>query len=139
MDLAFRKVLGDKGLALRELVEEMESIDKVDLAAFLSDRHISAFHGAVRDLMTATDALINKSDDKKVIARVAFDFLMMSSLITAAWRLIEGSSYANKCEPNKQYSKDFIKTRITNTEDFIDSVLPRYQAHYSIVRCQIDK
>jgi len=139
MDLAFRKVLGDKGLALRELVEEMESIDKVDLAAFLSDRHISAFQGAIKDLMTIADELISKSDDKKVIASAAFDFLMMSSLIIATWRLIEGSLCANKGVLNEQYSKDFLKARITNTEDFIDVVLPRYQAHHSIVLYQINK
>ncbi len=139
MDLAFRKVLRDDGLALMGLVQEMRSIDKVELASILSDRQIKDFQDSIEDLTITTKTIIGKSNDKQVIASIAFDFLMMSSIITAAWRLIAGALCSQKGGLEEKYSKDFLKTRITNTKNFVDIVLPRYKMHCSIVRNQINK
>jgi hypothetical protein len=138
MDLAFRKVLGDDGLALMDLVQEMGSFDRVELASIISDRQIKAFLGSVEDLMITTEMIIGKSNDKQVIASIAFDFLMMSSIITAAWRMIEGAQCAKKYEIKEKYTQNFLSSRIANTRTYIDVVLPRYKTHCSIVRCQID-
>ena len=83
--------------------------------------------------------ILNNKSNKKLLGGIAFDFLMMTSVITAAWRLIESATAAKIDGIDDKYSQEFIFDRLSNAATFINTVLPRYQAHHSIILCLMDK
>jgi len=138
MDLVFRKLLGDDGLAIKELTREMLMIDEEATTTFLSAKQIQSFIQAVDELMIISGSMLNNRKNKSLLAGIAFDFLMMTSIIAANWRLIESATYASKDSIKSKYSQEFLGDRLSSAGKFIDNVLPRYQMHRSVILNQLD-
>ena len=138
MDLVFRKLLGDDGLAIKELTKEMLMIDEEATTTFLSAKQTQSFIQAVDELMIISGSMLNNRKNKSLLAGIAFDFLMMTSIIAANWRLIESATYASKDSIKSKYSQEFLGDRLSSAGKFIDNVLPRYQMHRSIILNQLD-
>ena len=139
MDLVFRKVVYDDGCAIKELIQEMTLLDNGTLTAFLTKTQAESYKQAVEALEATANLILNNKSNKKLLGGIAFDFLMMTSVITAAWRLIESATTAKIDGIDDKYSQEFISDRLSNAATFISTVLPRYQTHHSIILCLLDK
>ena len=139
MDLVFRKVVNDDGCAIKELIQEMTLLSISAHNTFLSRAQIESYKQAVKSLEATTNLILNNKSNKKMLGGIAFDFLMMASVITAAWRLIKSATTAKIDGIEDKYSQEFIFERLSNAATFIDTVLPRYQTHHSIILCLMDK
>jgi len=133
MDFIFRKVVSDEACALNELIQEM-NLTCTSGATFLTKMQIESYGQAVKVLEDTASLILNNKSNKKLLGGIAFDFLMMTSVIATAWRLIESAAAASKSEINGTYLKEFVHTRLSNAGAFIDTVLPRHLAHHSIIQ-----
>jgi len=139
MDLVIRKVVGDDACAIKELIQEMNLLDTGALSSFLTKAQIKKYKQAVEALEETASLILKNKNNKKLLGGVAFDFLMMVSVVAAAWRLTESANTAKIGDIDDKYSEQFIIDRLSNAATFIDTVLPRYQTHHSIISCLVDK
>lgn len=138
-DLVFRKILGDSGCAITELIQDMAALDNGSLPDLLTKSQVESYVQAVKKLTLATKLILSNKNNKRLLGEAAYDFLMMASVVVVSWRLIESAAAANKGEINDTYSKEFVRVRRSNAGAFIDAVLPRYLTHHSIVLGVLDK
>lgn len=138
MDLVFRKLLGDEGLAVKELYKDMLSIETEAAKNFLNEKQMQSFIQAVDELMIISNSMLANRKNKSLLATIGFDYLMMTSIISANWRLIESATCASKESINEKYPQEFIDDRLSNAGKFIDNVLPRYQMHRSVILNRLD-
>ena len=131
MDLVVRKIIGDDGLAINELIDDMNNFSKTLLPdSTLSQIQIKRFKGSLSNLEESVFLLLSQSDNKLFPGSVAFDMLMMTSIITATWRMLVSSQKAKFALENNKPSSDFFNRKIKTTQHFVDSVLPRHMGHF---------
>ena len=131
MDLVVRKIIGDKGLAINELIVDMrKSLSSLLPGSPLLSSQIDRFKGSVDDLEKTVSLLLKHSTNMKFSGSVAFDVLMMTSTITAAWQMLVSVERAQLAFESNKVSSEFFDDKTTTAQYFIDSILPRYVGHF---------
>jgi len=131
MDLVVRKIIGDKGLAINELIADMrKSLSSLLPGSPLLSSQIDRFKGSVDDLEKTASLLLKHSTNRKFSGSVAFDVLMMTSTITAAWLMFVSVERAKLALEGNKISSEFFDDKFAIAQYFIDSILPRYVGHF---------
>ena len=134
MDLVVRKIIGDDGLAINELIDDMNNFSKTLLPdSALSQIQIERFKDSLSNLEESVSLLLSQSDNRLFSGSVAFDMLMMTSIITATWQMLVSSQKARLALENNKPSSDFFDRKIKTTQHFVDSILPRYMGHFMAI------
>ena len=134
MDLVGRKITGDSGLGIKELILEMKSFaNQTSLDTLLSKAQLDRFKESLTALEEASALVLNNSENKHYVGMIAFDMLMMSGTITAAWQMLKSLEKAKAAFENKMVSSDFFESKTKSVGHFVDSVLPRYLAHFTTI------
>ena len=134
MDLVGRKITGDSGLGIKELILEMKSFaNQTSLDTLLSKAQLDRFKESLTALEEASALVLNNSENKHYVGMIAFDMLMMSGTITAAWQMLKSLEKAKAAFENKKISSDFFESKTKSIGHFIDSILPRYLAHFTTI------
>ena len=134
MDLVGRKITGDSGLGIKELILEMKSFaNQTSLDALLSKAQLDRFKESLTALEEASALVLNNSENKHYVGMIAFDMLMMSGTITAAWQMLKSLEKAKVAFENKMVSSDFFESKTKSVGHFVDSILPRYLAHFTTI------
>ena len=131
MDLVVRKIIGDNGLAINELIVDMrESLSSLSPGSPLLSSQIDRFEASVDDLEKTVSLLLKHSTNRQFSGSVAFDVLMMTSTITAAWQMFISVERAKLALESNKVSSEFFDDKTTTAQYFIDSILPRYLGHF---------
>ena len=131
MDLVVRKIIGDNGLAINELIVDMrESLSSLSSGSPLLSSQIDRFEASVDDLEKTVSLLLKHSTNRQFSGSVAFDVLMMTSTITAAWQMLVSVERAQLAFESNKVSSEFFDDKTTTAQYFIDSILPRYVGHF---------
>ena len=134
MDLVGRKITGDGGLGIKELILEMKAFsNQISPDTLLSKAQLDRFKESLIALEEASSLVLNNSKNKHYLGMIAFDMLMMSGTITAAWQMLKSLEKAKAAFENKKVSSDFFKSKTKSVGHFIDSILPRYLAHFTTI------
>ena len=134
MDLVGRKITGDSGLGIKELILEMKSFaNQTSLDTLLSKAQLDRFKESLTALEEASALVLNNSENKHYVGMIAFDMLMMSGTITAAWQMLKSLEKAKAAFENKMVSSDFFESKTKSVGHFVDSILPRYLAHFTTI------
>ena len=134
MDLVGRKITGDSGLGIKELILEMKSFaNQTSLDALLSKAQLDRFKESLTALEEASALVLNNSENKHYVGMIAFDMLMMSGTITAAWQMLKSLEKAKAAFENKMVSSEFFESKTKSVGHFVDSILPRYLAHFTTI------
>ena len=134
MDLVGRKITGDGGLGIKELILEMKSFaNQTSLDTLLSKAQLDRFKESLTALEEASALVLNNSENKHYVGMIAFDMLMMSGTITAAWQMLKSLEKAKAAFENKMVSSDFFESKTKSVGHFVDSILPRYLAHFTTI------
>ena len=134
MDLVVRKIIGDNGLAINELIVDMrESLSSLSSGSPLLSSQIDRFEASVDDLEKTVSLLLKHSTNRQFSGSVAFDVLMMTSTITAAWQMFISVERAKLALENNRVSSEFFDDKTTTSQYFIDSILPRYVGHFMAI------
>ena len=134
MDLVGRKITGDGGLGIKELILEMKSFaNQTPLDTLLSKAQLDRFKESLTALEETSALVLNNSENKHYVGMIAFDMLMMSGTITAAWQMLKSLEKAKAAFENKMVSSDFFESKTKSVGHFVDSILPRYLAHFTTI------
>jgi len=134
MDLVGRKITGDGGLGIKELILEMKAFsNQISPDTLLSKAQLDRFKESLIALEEASSLVLNNSENKHYLGMIAFDMLMMSGTITAAWQMLKSLEKAKAAFENKKISSDFFESKTKSIGHFIDSILPRYLAHFTTI------
>ena len=134
MDLVVRKIIGDNGLAINELIVDMrESLSSLSPGSPLLGSQIDCFKASVDDLEKTVSLLLKHSTNRQFSGSVAFDVLMMTSTITAAWQMFISVERAKLALESNKVSSEFFDDKTTTAQYFIDSILPRYVGHFMAI------
>jgi len=134
MDLVGRKITGDGGLGIKELILEMKAFsNQISPDTLLSKAQLDRFKESLIALEEASSLVLNNSENKHYLGMIAFDMLMMSGTITAAWQMLKSLEKAKAAFENKKVSSDFFESKTKSVGHFIDSILPRYLAHFTTI------
>ena len=134
MDLVGRKITGDGGLGIKELILEMKAFsNQISPDTLLSKAQLDRFKESLIALEEASSLVLNNSENKHYVGMIAFDMLMMSGTITAAWQMLKSLEKAKVAFENKMVSSDFFESKTKSVGHFVDSILPRYLAHFTTI------
>ena len=134
MDLVVRKIIGDNGLAINELIVDMrESLSSLSSGSPLLSSQIDRFEASVDDLEKTVSLLLKHSTNRQFSGSVAFDVLMMTSTITAAWQMFISVERTKLALESNRVSSEFFDDKTTTSQYFIDSILPRYVGHFMAI------
>jgi len=130
MDLILRKTPSEDGLAFAELLGEMKQIRTKSI---LNTVQNSQYQSSLKALEDCVNIILREKNDKRKLGFVAWDFLMLSSLVTASWMLLNVAIKSSKLKANSEYSEVFLQQRVEAAALFIDLVLPRVQTHHTLI------
>ncbi len=134
LDLIGRKTIRDGGLALQELLTEMRATaEEARTAAALDGRRIDAFEQSFQQLEDALQLVLGSSTNEHFVASVAFDFLMLTSTVTAAWLMVKSALLAAN-----ETDEMFLQGRQATARFFIDHILPRSAGYLASVQAGED-
>ncbi|MBU2875478.1 acyl-CoA dehydrogenase [Marinobacter salexigens] len=132
LDLIGRKTVRDQGQAMTELIEDMRPFT----GSFQRDCVLTAdrqakFDQAVAFLEDATRVVLERGDDDQFTGAIAFDYLMLSSTVTAGWLMLKGATAAANDQADQSIC---AANKLATTSFFIDHILPRCSTHLSAIR-----
>ena len=134
MDLVGRKIISDGGLGARELISEMKECTKNPaIAELVSVSQLKRFSKSIDDLDSTITIILNHSDNKELVGKIAFDTLMMAGTITASWQMLLSLDRASNAVNNNTSTAEFLKEKAHTVKHFIDFILPRYLSSFSTI------
>ena len=134
MDLVGRKIISDGGLGARELISEMkECTQSPAIAELVSVSQLKRFSKSIDDLDSTITVILNHSDNKELVGKIAFDTLMMAGTITASWQMLLSLDRASNAVNNNTSTAEFLKEKAQTVKHFIDFILPRYLSSFTTI------
>ena len=134
MDLVGRKIISDGGLGARELISEMKECTKNPaIAELVSVSQLKRFSKSIDDLDSTITIILNHSDNKELVGKIAFDTLMMAGTITASWQMLLSLDRASNALNNNKSTATFLKEKADTVKHFIDFILPRYLSSFTTI------
>ncbi|AZT82566.1 acyl-CoA dehydrogenase [Marinobacter sp. NP-4(2019)] len=132
LDLIGRKTVRSKGQAMAELIEDMHMLTtSANAHSVLSAERQARFDQAVACLEEATQVVLERGEEDQFVGAVAFDYLMLSSIVTAGWLMVKSAIAAEEhCGEQDSFAEN--KRAITNF--FMDHILPRCSGHLIALR-----
>ncbi len=127
LDFAGRKVLGDEGKALGELIDEIRSLD----AELAGHEQLSAIREAlsagVKDLRSAADWLLQNGPlDPHAAGSASVSILMLAGTVCGGWVLARSAlAVANGAKAD---DADFSFAKIATADFYAQHILPRSRA-----------
>lgn len=129
LDLIGRKFLLNKGEALKELLEDLhETIPQCRQHGL--EKQAKALEAAVLKIdETVAFIVAQAAADRNFAGAVAFHFLMMISITTAAFMMAGEAVVARQCLGKGEGNNKFLSAKVTTVDFFIEQILPRAEAH----------
>lgn len=133
MDLTGRKLTFDKGLAMSELLEEIATKrEAISPSDSLTAAQIKHFDDSVTALSDASKLLL-QCEDKRLVAALSFDYLMLSSYVVASWLMLQAADKAGQ-KLSTDPDNTFYQAKSITAAFYLDQILPRYQGHMGTIR-----
>lgn len=128
MDLVGRKILGDSGKAMQDLLQEMRALDADLEAAGTGLGHLRDLLFASVDELERSAAwlLQNAPDDPQVPGAAAVNLMMQMGTVIGGWQMARAAVAASRklasCEDHEQ---GFYDAKIVTARFYMEHVLPR--------------
>ncbi len=135
IDLVGRKVLGDSGLGMQHLLEDIADLDArlescgPDLASIRS----AVATGRQRLQEATTWMLAKAQDEPAVVYLAAFDYMMLAGTVIGAWQMGRAAEVAHKKLAGKEGDADFHNAKIITSRFYAEQILPRSAAYFDAV------
>ncbi|XDZ50057.1 acyl-CoA dehydrogenase [Neisseriaceae bacterium CLB008] len=135
MDLVGRKVLRDQGLAMNELLAEMQQ----DAAAWsglaaIDGAYVALFGQSLQALEAATATLLSQGEaDPNLPGAMAFNYLMLASTVVTSWQMLRAWALVADETRSAHLSEPFKRSKQHTCGFYLAHVLPRYLAYAQII------
>ncbi len=139
-DLVGRKILRDKGRALRALIADVRSTD-AELAEYGKELKVirAALAVALEDLVSATDWLFaNHSRSVDVPGAVSFNLLMLMGTLAGGWQMARAAAAAAAHLSDGNADKGFYEAKIITARFYAEQVMPVVGAYRKAIESGSD-
>lgn len=138
MDLAFRKLIRDDGIAMQSAIDEMlELVNRLEKHAVDNEGSIFVicrkFRDAVDDLEHTTEWILENKKNVPLISAVSFDYLMLCGYVFGAWQLNKQALLAYEQKKDKLIDDKLANKFIYLAEYFGAQMLTRVMSHENII------
>lgn len=130
LDLAGRKILGDSGKAMQDLLQDMRSSDSELAGSGLEDIR-DMLVAAIDELeQSATWLLQNAPADQQVPGAASVNLMMQMGTVVGGWQMARAALAASgKLGACEEHEKGFLDAKITTARFYMQHVLPRARAY----------
>ncbi len=128
LDLAGRKVLGDGGKAMQDLLREMRSLDQeLEAAAADLDGIRSSMTEAIDQLeQSATWLLQNAPNDQHAPGAASVSLMMQMGTVVGGWQMARAAVAASrKLGSCDDHERGFLDAKIVTARFYAEHILPR--------------
>lgn len=132
LDLVGRKILGDSGKALKELLAEIRSLDKDLQASGDSLGNIRVVLSAAVDELqnSVTWLLENAPGDQNVPGSAAVNLLMQMGTVVGGWQMARAALVASRMLKNNNAAEvTFCEAKIVTARFYFEHIMPRATAY----------
>jgi 3-(methylsulfanyl)propanoyl-CoA dehydrogenase len=129
-DLVGRKILYDEGKAIKELLQEMRSLN-AELAAIdeLAAMH-STLSGGIESLEVAVTHLIESAPgDQNAPGAASVNLLMLAGTVIGGWQMARAALAAKKRLADGDSDAAFLEAKIMTAKFYAAHILPRSSAY----------
>ena len=138
LDLIGRKTIRDRGLAMQELLADMRATaEAASTVSALDEQRVQAFEQSIQQLEEALQLVLDSSANEHFVGSSAFNFLMLTSTVTAAWLMLKATLLASQ-QSTGEPGDEFLTARQVTTHFFIDHILPRCAGYLASVKAGED-
>jgi alkylation response protein AidB-like acyl-CoA dehydrogenase len=135
LDLVGRKILGDNGAALLDLLDEIKATAN-ELSAVDS---LSGLAASLMDAVaTGEDArawlLKHASTDRNVAGGASVNFMMLMGFLCGGWIMGRSALKAVQLLENDAGDEGFLKTKQVTAKFYFDHLLPRTGSYLAIIK-----
>jgi alkylation response protein AidB-like acyl-CoA dehydrogenase len=135
LDLVGRKILGDNGAALLDLLDEIKATAN-ELSAVDS---LSGLAASLMDAVaTGEDArawlLKHASTDRNVAGGASVNFMMLMGFLCGGWIMGRSALKALQLLENDAGDEGFLKTKQVTAKFYFDHLLPRTGSYLAIIK-----
>ena len=128
LDFVGRKILMDEGLAMRELLEEMDSVATALEAYPEFSAMQSALSSGVDDLRSATNWLLENAAKHPAVAGAAsVNLLMLAGVVVGGWRLAVAALALQ--DGVAADDADFAAAKKVTVQFYAEQIMPRAKAY----------
>ena len=136
-DLMGRKVLHDRGAALKALIGEMREVE-AELREALPVAH-QGFLAGVDQLEAGLDWVLGHAgNDFAIAGAVAFDFLMLVGDVAGAHQMAKSALVATRRLAAGDSERSFLEAKLVTARFYLEHVLPRAAGRLAAVRAGAD-
>ncbi|GAB5388532.1 MAG: acyl-CoA dehydrogenase [Alphaproteobacteria bacterium] len=131
-DLAFRKLLRDRGTAARALIAEMKDLDRemsqAESAELISIRE--HFSDSLSRLTLATDWMLEQGhEDIELVAASANDYLTLFGMTAGGWMMARAAMAADaQLHGLMEHDEGFLRGKLHTAQFYANHILPRARA-----------
>ena len=135
LDLVGRKTLGDNGVALQSLLDEMQTT-AVDMAG------VDGLAAMAGDLKSAIGSgaeakawlLENGSQDRNAAGGASVNFMMLMGYLCGGWVMGQSALKATQLLENGDGDETFLKTKQITAQFYFDHLLPRITSYLAMIK-----
>jgi len=126
LDLVGRKTLGDKGAALKELLDDIQATaEDMSNAESLSGMGISLQEAVQAGEEAMTWLLANAAQDRNAAGGASVNFMMLLGYVCGGWIMGESALKATQLLENGGGDEAFLKAKQVTAQFYFDHLLPR--------------
>jgi hypothetical protein len=133
-DLLGRKVIRDQGVALGELLGEIENAARALPEEALSYLRSGLLDGCARLRAATADLTANAAHEPDLIGATAHHFLQWLGVLVGGWQLALTATRAAAASDQAQSGKEIARATADIATFYGAHILPRYLAHEATVR-----
>jgi len=135
LDLIGRKTLFDKGVAMYELIEEMENfIETMQMKEEIGNELLSIFSEGVKELRQSVEFILVNGRNQALIGSISSNYLMLASYVVAGWQMMRTAEISLKHLANETDREEFYRNKVENSRFFIGQILPRSGAYFKAIK-----
>jgi alkylation response protein AidB-like acyl-CoA dehydrogenase len=135
LDLVGRKILGDNGQALQELLDEIHAT--ADDMSDTSGMTVMA-NALLKAIQSAREArawlLEHSSQDRNVAPAVSVNFMMMMGYLCGGWMMGQGALKAKELLQNDGADEAFLTAKQVTAQFYFEHLLPRGASCFSVIK-----
>ena len=130
-DLVGRKILKDKGLALKALLQDIEfTMSELDTSHGIIARIEHELSQSVKSVKSSLKYLMdNYRDDHHLAGAISYNFLMMLGTLIAGWLATRSAQIAADRIKSNAPDREFYETKLVSCQFFTEQILPKVSAY----------
>ena len=137
MDLVGRKTVFDQGVAMQELLAEMNrTLTDIETAGLVPARFIAAQRTAMEVLTNDFQHILHLAEQPNVLQAKAFPYLMLMGVILGGHYSLLGVHHAAQKSGN--LSETFYEQKMQTGQFYLDHLLPRYLTYSAMLHAAND-